>query len=61
MRRTVASGMARLGVGLHVVERILGHVSGATVGGIVSVYQRHSFEAEKREALQQWADYLAKL
>jgi integrase len=39
LRRTAASGMARLGVGIHVVERLLNHVSGSTTGGIVAVYQ----------------------
>jgi integrase len=46
IRRTVASGLARLGVNLPVVEKLLNHVSGS-FAGIVSVYQRHSFSAEK--------------
>ena len=50
IRRTVASGMARLGVNLLVIEKILNHVSGS-FGGIVGVYQRHSFADEKRAAM----------
>ncbi|WP_322995425.1 tyrosine-type recombinase/integrase [Castellaniella sp.] len=55
LRRTMASGMARLGVALHVVEKLLNHTSG-TFGGIVSVYQRHDFAAEKREAMRIWGE-----
>jgi integrase len=60
LRRTAASGMARLGVNLPVIERALNHVSGS-FAGIVGVYQRHEFAEEKREALQQWADYIERL
>lgn len=55
LRRTVATGMARVGVQLPVIERILNHVSGS-FAGIVGVYQRHEYANEKREALERWAD-----
>jgi hypothetical protein len=42
-------GMARLGIQLPVIEKILNHKSG-TFRGIVGVYQRHSFAEEKRAA-----------
>ena len=57
LRRTCASGMARLGTNLVVIEKVLNHVSGS-LAGIVGVYQRHEFAAEKRAALQQWADHV---
>ena len=57
LRRTTASGMARLGVNLPVIERALNHVSGS-FAGIVGVYQRHEFAEEKRAALQLWADHV---
>ena len=57
LRRTAASGMAKIGVKLPVIERVLNHRSGS-FGGIVEVYQRHDFAAEKRQALQAWADYV---
>lgn len=57
LRRTFASGMARLGTPVHVVEKMLNHVSG-TFGGIVAVYQRHDFADEKARAMQGWADFL---
>jgi hypothetical protein len=49
--------MARLGVGLPVIEKVLNHVSGS-FRGIVGVYQRHQYAAEKRDALQRWANYV---
>jgi integrase len=60
LRRTTASGLAKLGVSLAVVEKVLNHVSGS-FAGIVSVYQRHEFAEEKRAALQQWADHVERL
>jgi integrase len=57
IRRTVASGMARLGVNLPVIEKLLNHVSGS-FAGIVGVYQRHSFADEKRAAMQTWARHV---
>jgi integrase len=54
LRRTVATGLQRLGINLQVIEAILGHVAGSRAG-IVGVYQRHSFDAEKRAALEAWA------
>jgi integrase len=60
LRRTVASGMARLGIALEVIEKCLNHVSGS-FAGIVGVYQLHSFEEEKRDALQKWAAHVEKI
>ena len=60
LRRTVASGMARLGIGLPVIEKVLNHRSGS-FAGIVGVYQRHGYAAEKRTALQAWADHVERL
>ncbi len=60
IRRTVATGLQRLGISLQVVEAILGHTSGSRAG-IVRIYQRHDFAAEKRQALTLWADYVTQL
>jgi integrase len=57
LRRTMASGMAPLGIQLHVVEKILNHSSG-TFGGVAGVYQRYSFATEKRSALAVWASHV---
>ena len=60
IRRTFASGCARLGISLPVIEKILNHTSG-TFAGVVAVYQRHSFEAEKRAALEVWGQHMERL
>jgi len=60
LRRTAASHMARLRVAPHVIEAVLNHVSGQ-VSGIAAIYNRHTYEGEKREALETWAEYLEHL
>ena len=60
LRRTAASGMARLGINLPVIEKVLNHSSGS-FGGIVGVYQRHDFADEKRRALDRWGAHVADL
>src|SRR6516162_10040134 len=60
LRRTVASGLQRLGVRLEVTEAVLNHKSGSTAG-IVGVYQRHDYADEKRDALARWGDYVEAL
>lgn len=57
LRRTAASGMARLGTPIHVTEKVLNHVSGV-VSGVAAVYNRHSYRDEMRTALQAWANSL---
>jgi integrase len=57
LRRTVASGMQALGILLPVTEKVLNHTSGS-FRGIVGVYQRHEYAAEKRDALQRWATHI---
>jgi integrase len=57
IRRTVATGLQRLGVRLEVTEQVLNHVSGSRAG-IVGVYQRHDFAQEKRAALEAWGRHV---
>ncbi len=57
LRRTMASGMARLGVAPHVVEKVLNH-AGGTISGVAAVYNRHGYLDEKRHALDAWASHL---
>jgi len=61
-RKTPAarSGMARLGINLPVIEKVLNHSSGS-FGGIVGVYQRHNFSEEKRNALERWGAHVVNL
>jgi integrase len=58
LRRTCATGLQRLGVRLEVTESILNHISGSH-SGIVGVYQKYTWDDEKRVALQMWADRLS--
>ena len=57
LRRTVVSGMARLGVPPHVADKILNHQEG-TISGVAAVYQRHEFLAERNEALDRWGAHV---
>jgi integrase len=57
LRRTVVSGMARLGVAPHVADKILNHQSG-TISGVAAVYQRHEFHKERQDALQLWGQHV---
>jgi integrase len=58
LRRSCASGMARLGVAIPTIEKILNHRSG-TFRGIVGVYQHYDFAAEMKAALDRWSDHVA--
>jgi integrase len=60
LRRTVATGLQRLGVRFEVTEAVLNHMSGAR-SGIAGVYQRYDWAAEKREALDKWASHVVGL
>ena len=60
IRRSVASGMARIGIDVPVIEKILAHRTG-TFAGVVGVYQRHSFFPEMAAALQRWGDHIEQL
>lgn len=60
-RRTLATGLQRLGIRFEVTEAVLNHVSGASRSGIASVYQRHNWSAEKRAALEAWAKHCARI
>jgi integrase len=57
LRRTVATGLQRLGVRLEVTEAVLNHISGSR-GGIAGVCQRHDWAAEKHAALEAWAAHV---
>ena len=60
LRRTVATGLQKIGVELTVTEAALGHVGGSRAG-IVGIYQRHAYADEKRQALVLWAEHLMDL
>jgi integrase len=58
LRRTLATGLQRLGVRFEVTEAVLNHVSGARAG-VAGIYQRHDWKDEKRAALSAWAHHVS--
>lgn len=60
LRRTAASGMAGLGIAPHIVEAVLNHKSG-TIKGVAAVYNRYSYNVEKRDALDRWARHVERV
>jgi integrase len=60
LRRTAATRMAELGVQPHIVEAVLNHVSGHK-RGVAGIYNRATYDKEKREALNLWAEHVIAL
>jgi integrase len=54
LRRTVATGLAKLGCPRVVQDRVLNHVDNS----IAAIYDRHTYDAEARAWLQKWADQM---
>ena len=57
LRRSMATHMAESGTPPHIIEAILNHVSGHK-SGVGGVYNRASYEPQKRQTLERWADHL---
>jgi integrase len=57
LRRSCATGLARLGVQRFIVSRVLAHADREITG----VYDRHEYTAEKRAALELWARHVTGL
>ena len=58
LRRSVATGMADIGIAPHIIEAVLNHVSGHK-GGVAGIYNRASYAAEKAQALARWDAHIA--
>jgi integrase len=58
IRRSVATGMADIGIQPHIIEAVLNHVSGHK-GGIAGIYNRATYAKEKAEALARWDAHIA--
>jgi len=52
LRRTAATHMARMGVGRVVLAKILNHAD----NGVTAIYDRSTYDREKKEALTMWGD-----
>jgi integrase len=57
LRRSMASGLGKLGVSRFVISRVLNHADSSVTG----IYDRYAYLAEKREALEKWGGYLGRL
>ena len=57
LRRTGASHMTSMGISRLTVSKILNHVE----TGVTAVYDRHSYDAEKRQALDAWGARLQEI
>lgn len=60
LRRTFATGLARLGIAVHVTEAALNHRSGS-IRGVAAIYNRHDYATEKRMAMATWARFVDSL
>lgn len=58
LRRSCATGMADLGIGPHIVEAILNHISGSK-SGVAGLYNRSKYDEERRRALEAWVQHVA--
>jgi integrase len=57
LRRTAKTLMARAGVRPNISERVLGHV----IAGVEGTYDRHSYQDEKRGALEKLAETIERI
>jgi integrase len=57
LRRTCGTELGRLGVLRFIISKVLNHADRT----VTSIYDRHTYFAEKRHALETWARYLASL
>jgi integrase len=60
LRRSVATGMANIGIQPHIIEAVLNHYSGHRAGA-AGVYNRSPYEREVKAALARWASHLEEI
>jgi integrase len=60
IRRSVATGMADIGIQPHIIEAVLNHVSGHK-GGVAGIYNRSSYAAEKVATLARWDEHVTSI
>ena len=62
MRRTFVTGMNEdLAIEPHVVEACLNHLSGSAKAGVAGVYNRALYLPQRKIALENWAQHIAKI
>jgi integrase len=57
LRRTMRTGLGKIGVPPHIAELVINHVK----GGVQAIYDRHRYEREIKQALAVWADHVASI
>jgi integrase len=61
LRRTAITGMARLGVAPIVLGHVANHRTTTKAGVTLGIYSHHDYAAEKRQALDMWAERLVEI
>jgi integrase len=61
LRRSAATGWARIGVPTTTIERLLNHAPATSQERIHLVYNKYQYLPEKREALERWTAHLLAL
>lgn len=59
LRRTAATRWQEMGIDIATTEKMLSH--SAVTGGLVGIYQRSTYLAQMRAAVQRWEEYLEAL
>lgn len=59
-RRTIATGLQRLGFQPHVADQVIGHV-GSTRSGAGVHYLHHKYDDERKEALITWSEHILRI
>lgn len=59
-RRTIATGLQRLGFRPDIADQVIGHV-GSTRSGAGAHYLHHRYEDERKEALTVWSEHIYRI
>jgi integrase len=59
-RRTIATGLQRMGFRPDIADQVIGHVS-STRSGAAAHYLHHGYEAERKQALEAWSSHVSEL
>lgn len=57
LRKTMRTGIAKLGCPHEIAERLIGH----TIGGVSAVYDMYSYGKEQQEWMQKWGTHLTEV
>lgn len=60
-RRSFATWAGDAGIPPHIADLVLSHSRSVALGSVASVYNKNEYSAERRDALQRWADHVVAL